>query len=186
MDKEIKVLAKETKWAGNFLNLHHYHLNDGRIYEVCSRKSNPDPKECDAVDIVAFNEDKTKVCVIVEYRIPVEGYCIAFPAGLREAGEGIFETAQRELWEECGLHISTIYKILEPSFQSAGMSDESVATVVCSAAGDITNEHQEKCENIRPVWVTKAEAKKIVESGQNISARCQIFLALWSGFIPSL
>lgn len=179
----MKVLSKENKWKGRFLNIFHYQLDDGRTYEVCSRKELPNPKECDAVDIIAFNPDKSKICVIVEYRVPVEGYCFSFPAGLREAGEGIFETAQRELWEECGLHISTIYKILPPSFQSAGMTDENISTVICSAFGDLTNENKEACEDIRPIWIGKEEAKKILESGQNISARCQLFLSVWSGYV---
>lgn len=179
----MKILSKNIKWAGNFLNLHHYYLDTGRFYEVCSRKEHPNPKECDAVDIIAFNADKSKVCVISEYRIPVEGYCLAFPAGLREPGEEIYETACRELFEECGLHIISLIKTLEPSYQSPGMTDENVATVICVADGELSNKNNTEDEQIYPLWLSKDEAKVYLELGKPISARCQMFLAMWSGYM---
>lgn len=179
----MEILSKNIKWAGNFLNLHHYYLDTGRFYEVCSRKKRPNPKECDAVDIIAFNADKSKVCVISEYRIPVEGYCLAFPAGLREPGEEIYETACRELFEECGLHIISLIKTLEPSYQSPGMTDENVATVICVADGELSNKNNTEDEQIYPLWLSKDEAKVYLELGKPISARCQMFLAMWSGYM---
>lgn len=178
----MKVTTIVPKCRGNFLNLHHYHLDDGRIYEVCSRRARPDPKRCDAVDIIAFNATKDAVCVISEYRPPVEGNIVAFPAGLREAEEEISETAQRELFEECGLHIAALLNYLEPSFQSPGMSDETCATVFCVAEGELTNENATKDEVIHPMWFTKEQAREYLKSGQPISARCQMFLAMWSGY----
>ncbi len=179
----MKVKTIAPKWKGKFLNLHHYYLDDGRIYEVCSRSARPDPKRCDAVDIVAFNATRDAVCVISEYRPPVEDYILAFPAGLRESGEGIYETAQRELFEECGLHITALLNHLEPSFQSPGMSDETCATVVCVVEGELTNKNETKDEDIRPMWFTKEQAKEYLQSGKPISVRCQMFLAMWSGYL---
>ena len=179
---KMKVVSKDIRGGGKFLNWFWYYLNDGRIYEVYSRKKNPNPKECDAVDIAAFNGDRSKVCVIMEYRPAVEDTIMAFPAGLCEAGEGIYETAQRELWEECGLHMVSILKELQASYQSPGMSDESCATVFCVATGDITNAHNTDDEEIHPMWISKEEAREYLKSGQPISACCQMFLAMWSGY----
>ena len=183
----MKVLYKTTKWAGKFLNLHHYHLDDGRIYEVCSRKVHPNPEECDAVDIIAFNKGHKSICIIQEYRPAVEGFVFAFPAGLREQGEDVIETARRELWEECGLKIATIDKVLPPSFQSPGMSDESCATVICTVENEteLTAANASGNEMIHPYWYTKERVREMLNSPYQIpmSVRCQIFLAAWSGHI---
>ena len=179
----MRVFSITPVTKGKFLNLYLFGLDDGRTYEVCSRKNPPNADDCDAVDIIAFNEDRSEVCIVMEYRPPVDRYICAFPAGLREADEEILETARRELWEECGLSIIDQLQTLEPSYQSPGMTDENVATVICSATGDLTNKYNTSDEHIHPMWFTKEMARKYLESGQPISARCQIFLAMWSGYI---
>ena len=139
----MKIISKTTKWAGKYLNFFHYYLDNGRVYEVCSRKQHPNPKECDAVSIIAFNEDQTKVCLIKEYRIPAEDYIWSFPAGLRDSDEEPEATAARELLEETGLIFKKTLTYLPPSYQSPGMTDENVATIFCIATG----EPQAKGEN---------------------------------------
>lgn len=181
----MKVVVKEKKWAGNHLNFFHYYLDDNRIYEVCSRSKNPDVKEKmfgDAISIIAFNEDKSAVCLVHEYRPAIEGYCWAFPAGLREPGESTYGTAERELFEETGLKVVEFGKILDQSFQSPGITDESVETIVVTASGEPTNKNETEHEDIKPMWVTKDEARRILLGGW-ISARCQMFLAMWCGLI---
>ena len=106
----------------------------------------------------------------------------AFPAGLREPDETAYDVAARELFEETGLKVETYDKTLEQSFQSPGMSDESVETIVVTASGTPTSKHQTKDEDIQPMWVTKDEARRILLGGR-ISARCQMFLAMWCGLI---
>ena len=179
----MKIVSKDIRWAGKFLNYFWYHLSDGRIYEVCSRNRNPDPYErkSDAVSIVAFNEDRTAVCLVREYRVPLEGYCYSFPAGLREPNESIYDTAHRELFEETGLKILTYGKDLPASYQSPGITDESVSTIFVTASGEPTNANQTKDEDITPMWVTKEDARRILCVGTNISARCQMFLTMWVG-----
>ena len=179
----MKVIVKESKWAGKFLNFFHYHLDNGKVYEVCSRKRFPNPSRCDAVDIIAFNEDYTQVCIVKENRIPIEGAIYSFPAGLREADEEILETATRELFEETGLKLIRVVKILPPSFQSPGMSDENVATVICIATGELTNSNATGDEEIEPMWVSMKEAPMLLEGNFSLSARCQMFLSMWSGYI---
>ena len=180
---KMEVVSKDIRWAGKFLNYFWYHLSDGRIYEVCSRSRKPDVKEKmfgDAVSIIAFNEDKSAVCLVREYRPAIEGYCWAFPAGLREPGESIYGTAERELFEETGLKVVEFGKTLEQSFQSPGLTDESVETIVVIASGEPTNENETEHEDIKPVWVTKEGARRILLN-EGISARCQMFLAMWCG-----
>ena len=173
-------------YNGKYVHTYELKFADGRKYEVASRNNmdkfmtNP---ECDAVDIIAFSEDFSKICIIKEYRIPVGDYIYAFPAGLRDSGESITRTAERELYEETGLFVSKQIKTLLPSYQSAGFSDEKLATVICTAIGEVTNLNQTKDEDIIPMWINKEEAIKLLTT-EKFSGRCQIFLTLWSN--PSL
>ena len=168
----------------NGKHIHTYELQfaDGRKYEVASRNDMDNfitGVECNAVDIIALSEDFNKICIIKEYRIPAGDYIYAFPAGLRDPGESIARTAERELYEETGLFISKQIKTLSPSYQSAGFSDEKLATVICTAIGEVTNSNQTKDENIIPMWINKQEAIELLSTGK-FSGRCQIFLTLWS------
>lgn len=178
----VELLDIEPVHEGKFLKFYHFNLNDGRAYEVVSRREltmqNINNFSADAVDIIAFSPDRQKILVIKEWRVPVNDYIYAFPAGLREPGEGIFETARRELFEEAGLHIETLHDILPPAYQSAGMTNEVVASVFCSASGELTNANSMGDEDITPMWLSKADALELLPQGK-FSARCQLVLSLW-------
>ena len=186
MHAELKKIAPVHN--GKFINYYNFLLDDGRTYEVVSRKnlSIEDVKSiykkgfdtADAVDIIAFNEDYSKILVIKEWRVPANDYVYAFPAGLVEPNEEILHTASRELFEETGLKIIDILDILTPSYQSVGMTDEAVATIICRASGELTNKNNTLSEDIIPMWITKEEAKNIIN--KPISCRCQIMLAAWA------
>lgn len=177
----MKIIDKSIKWAGKYLNFLHYHLDDGRIYEVCSRKQHPNPKKSDAVSIIAFNKIQNKVCLIKEYRVPAEGYIWSFPAGLRDLDEDPEATAARELFEETGLTYEKTLMITSPSFQSPGMTDENVVTVFCIASGEPQPKGENTEDIIEAKWVDKEEVANIIT--QPISARCQMFLMMW-GQVP--
>ena len=178
-----KIQSIDLIHNGKFLNFYTFNLESGRRYEVISRQSidmkNVNNLTADAVDIVAFNKDFSKVLVIKEWRTPVNDYIYAFPAGLCEKGEGYFDTAARELFEETGLQITYAYDILSPAYQSAGMTNETVATVVCNASGELSNKNSTQDEDIVPMWITKEEAQEILKK-EKLSGRCQMVLYLWT------
>ena len=99
---------------------------------------------------------------------------------MRDAGETIVETATRELLEETGARFKTILKVLPPAYQSAGMTNEKVASVVCIAQGEINNKYSSIHEDITPLWLTKAEVKQLFNSDKKFSGRCQMVLWLWA------
>lgn len=180
----MKIIDIKPVYEGKFLKFYHYKLDDGRNYEVISRHpvnmDNINNNLFDAVDIIAFDSTFQKVLVIKEWRPPANDYIYAFPAGLRDAGETINETASRELFEETGATIKTILKILPPAYQSAGMTNEAVASVICIAEGNLVNEHASIHEDITPLWLTKTKVKHLFESNQKFSGRCQMVLWMWA------
>lgn len=179
----MKIVDINPVKEGKFLNFYHYKLDNGKDYEVVSRrKVDMDSiyfSYSDAVDIIVFDSIGEKMLVIREWRAPVGDYIFAFPAGLREPGETRLQTASRELFEETGLVISIIYDILEPAYQSPGMTNETVASIFCSAEGKIVNAHMSKNEDITPMWITKQQARQILRE-EKISGRCQMVLYLWT------
>ena len=176
----MKIIDIEPVYEGKFLKFYHYKLDDGRNYEVVSRHSvdmdNINNNQYDAVNIIAFDPTFQKVLVVKEWRPPVNDYIYAFPAGLRESGETMVEVASRELFEETGTSIQTLFKILSPAYQSVGMTNETVASVICTVKGDITNENMSINEDITPLWLTKEEVKQLFDSDKKFSGRCQMVL----------
>ena len=180
----MKIIDIEPVYEGKFLKFYHYKLDDGRNYEVVSRHpvnmDNISNDLFDAVDIIAFDSTFQKVLVVKEWRPPVNDYIYAFPAGLRDAGETIVETAVRELFEETGATLKNIFKILPPAYQSAGLTNETVASVIGIAQGEINNKRNSIHEDITPLWLTKAEVKQLFNSDKKFSGRCQMVLWMWA------
>ena len=186
MKKEsfMKIIDIEPVYEGKFLKFYHYKLDDGRNYEVVSRHpvdmDNINSNLFDAVDIIAFDSTFQKILVVKEWRPPVNDYIYAFPAGLRDAGETIVETATRELLEETRAEFKTILKVLPPAYQSAGMTNETVASVICIAQGEVDSRYSSIHEDITPLWLTKAEVKQLFNSDKKFSGSCQMVLWIWA------
>lgn len=68
-----------------------------RVYE----RVKPSASDHSAVLIIP-RLDNDHILLVREYAVGVEGYTLAFPKGGVDRGEDVFETANRELMEECG------------------------------------------------------------------------------------
>ena len=91
--------------AGNWLALNRisYCDNKGveRIWEAVTRKNS-----AGAVAIICRLLPSDRLILVRQYRPPVDGMVIEFPAGLVNPGEDPNETAVRELREETGYRAS--------------------------------------------------------------------------------
>lgn len=157
--------------TGKFLNLYKatYTSRSGRVkhYEIVSRrplKNSADltRKTPDAVTIICYNKDRTKMLIQKEFRMSVNDYVWDLPSGLIDAGETPEIAAARELKEETGLtYLKTLF-VCPACYTSVGMSNELIVPIYCVADGEITGSDNE-LEITEPVWITKEEAKQLFE-----------------------
>ncbi len=132
---KLEQLTHE-KWLNLYAASFEHNGHSGR-WVFASRKSQPNTdRRSDAVVIVpvlrAVNEPP-RLAMVREYRVPVDDYVFAFPAGLLEAGESIEDTVRRELREETGLEVVAIKRVSPPLYSSSGMTDEAVAMAFVDA-----------------------------------------------------
>ena len=173
-----------------FVNL--YHLNATSVhntpvsYYVASRAKNKEDLKLvtgkntpDGVIIYSiYGEKRDRVVLIRQYRYALGGYIYEFPAGLVEPAENYHTGAVRELKEETGLtlHPLTVEDgYQKPYFTTAGMTDESCATVFGYAEGEISESLQEDSEEIEVVLADRNEVRRILRE-ENVAIMCAYML----------
>ena len=167
-----------TYYIADYIN----NENEIKKYELVSRNKalsldNFGEIKKNGVAIIAIDGDK--VLLEKEFRLACNKWIYSFPAGLIDEGETLEEAAKRELFEETGLELYEINGTLPFVHNSIGISDDSLATVFGKARGTIKDSIFVN-EEIEASWYTKEECKKLLE-GNNLSARCQMFLYMWIG-----
>lgn len=180
----MKLKKFERIKKGKFLSSYEltYLNKEGKdkVYEMVSRESDLSAfsigKKTAGVAIAGFKGDK--ILLIREFRMSVNGYVWAFPAGLMEMGETPEEAAVRELREETGFYIKNIRDVLRPSFSCTGVTDEKSCFVICDIDGEV-----QECtfpdEEIKAGLYTKDEVRKLLET-ETFSARTQAVCYLWT------
>jgi ADP-ribose pyrophosphatase len=157
----MKILNTKRLTEEKFINLFgvdYEHGGKQRRWVFASRNDfppmngDPPPNAVVIVPIVKESESKPpKMLLIREFRIPVNGYEITFPAGLIDPGESLEDTAKRELHEETGLSVTRVVTISPPTISSAGMSDECANYMLVHAKGKISTKNLQGSEDIEPL-----------------------------------
>lgn len=159
---------------GKFLGIYvaNYTSDSGRNknYEIVSRRplnsvEDIEKKKADAVTIICYNKDKTKMLIQKEFRMTVNGFVYDLPSGLIDPGETPEMAAARELKEETGLNYIKTEMVCPPCYTSVGMSNETIVPIYCIADGEITGSDND-LEVTEPMWVTKEEARKLFKDSK--------------------
>jgi ADP-ribose pyrophosphatase len=183
---KIKNVEKiqEGKYSGRYNVTYETAKGNEKVYEMISRDRNMNidtisnlDKTADAVCVIAFNKDMSKVCVNQEFRMATNQVVYGFPAGLIDKGETPEEAAERELREETGLCVTKILATLPGSYSAVGVSNERTAVVFCIVDGDPVDT-QEEMEEIKPIWINRENALDIANSEKSCS-RTQMFMYMW-------
>jgi ADP-ribose pyrophosphatase len=119
--KPIRIVDKKVLTEGKFLRfvLASYVDSSGvtREWELFERIN------CNGIVAIVPVTDEGNVLLIRQFRPPVNGYVIEFPAGLNDKGDTLAEAARRELREETG-YVSKEMTPLVEGPMSSGASGE--------------------------------------------------------------
>lgn len=154
-----------------------------RDWECCSRKTRVAGSDCDGVGIIAILEkpEGAEIVLQKQFRPPVEGVCIEFPAGLLDPNETLETCAERELLEETGF-VGKAIKSSPVIFNDPGFCNTNLKLVHVSVdINDPRNQNPqpelEDNEFIESFTVPVAELPKrllaLANEGYKVDARVQ-------------
>lgn len=181
---EIKEIIRQTQ--NKFLNMFEFRGtnkvgHDFRYFVASRAKEEQDltaVSEQDHADGVIcyalYGEQKDRVVLIRQFRIPIGSYLYEFPAGLVEKGEDYRECAVREMHEETGLTLTPIdadpmYEAAR--FTTAGLTDESCHMVYGYATGEPSKKYLEEGEDIQIVLADREEVRRILRE-ERVALMC--------------
>lgn len=187
--QSLKSLV-ETKFVSLY-DVEYKNKNGEKKHWIVSSRKNKEELEkiylenkedkIDAVVICALHKSENKLVFINQYRVPINKYIYELPAGLVDNNENIETSVRRELKEETGLDLISINKInsKDKLYLSPGMTDESVAFVYCLCDGELSDKYQEDDEDIKPLLISKKEAKNILEGKDSIDIKAYLILQMF-------
>ena len=170
---EPKILGQ-----GRWLSLHEIHYRDGhgneKTWECVRRVAG---RGAASVVATVEIEGTPHVVLVKQFRPPVNGFVLEFPAGLIDAGEEAESTAQRELAEETGWSGEAM-EVGPFVYNSPGMSDERTALVRIAASSEdrTTILGEEGIEVLAlPLGGLKARLLEEAEKGVHLDAKLWCF-----------
>ncbi len=167
MTKNFQLSGRKTLAAGRFVELSELEYTDrrGKVrrWETSDRVNSQG-----AAIIIAEIVPDSKIILVRQFRPPVWGYVLEFPAGLIDAGESAKETAVRELREETGFEGEVIH-VCPESCSSPGMTGEKLTVVLMHVDGaryrdGLPQSFQEENEDIETLLIPKSELLQFLES----------------------
>lgn len=166
--------VKDGKYLKNYEITYSNKAGKEKKYEIVSRRELTSSKDLggapSGVSIVATCGDK--LLLLHEFRMGVNRTIYNLCAGMIEEGESIEECIFRELYEETGLHVRNIRKILPPSFAAVAISDTTTYIAFAEVEGAFSD-HSSENEQIEAAFYSKEEIKELLET-QPFSSRAQM------------
>lgn len=166
--------VKDGKYLKNYEITYRNKAGREKKYEIVSRReleriedvgSNPS-----GVSIVATCDEK--MLLLHEFRMGVNRTIYNLCAGMLEPDETIEQCIERELFEETGLRVKKIRKILPPSFSAVAISDTTTYIAFVEADGDFSD-HSSENEQIEAAFYSKSEIRTLLEK-EPFSSRAQM------------
>ena len=158
-----------------------HHLKN---YEMVSRAKELQTQEdlhaspTDSVVMIMTDPANEHLLLTREFRMALGRTVYGFPAGLIDPGESCEESARRELWEETGLQLTSITRILPDSFNCVGITNEKSCVIIGTAEGKFAQSTSDE-EEIECRWYSREEVRQLVRE-EAFSARVQMFCYFWS------
>lgn len=175
----MKLLSMNEIDGGRYLHRYEliYENRAGREkhYEIVSRHviSSPDEigRVTSGISMVVTQNDH--MLLLKEFRMAINRSVYNLCAGMFNEGESIEDCVRRELYEETGLRVKEIKKILPPSYAAVAISDIMTNIVYVEAEGEISNEHASANEEIQAAFYSAEELAAMLET-EAFSSRSQL------------
>ncbi len=122
-------------------------------------------------------DDRKRVLLVRQYRLPAERFLWELPAGSVDEGEKPLQTAKRELKEETGYRAKN-WKKLILFFPSPGFLTEKMTIFLATGltAGVATPMDDER---ISTRWFTAKEIEAAIDSGDIVDAKTMLGYFFW-------
>lgn len=123
-------------------------------------------------------DEKNRVLLVRQYRLPADQYLWELPAGKIDAGENALQAAKRELIEETGLRAKK-WKKLAFFYPSPGYVGESMTIYLATELTEGAAEPMED-ERIETKWFSKKELRELIKSNKITDAKTMIGFLHWA------
>lgn len=167
--------VREGKYLRNYELVYENRAGREKKYEIVSHHEIRGVSELgnkvSGVSIVALYEGK--MLLLREFRMGVGRFIYNLCAGMKEEEETLEDCIKRELYEETGLSLKRIHKILNPAFAAVSICDILNQVAFVEAEGEINDSHMSENEWIQAAFYTKEEMAHLLETEQ-FSTRAQI------------
>lgn len=176
--------VRDGKYLKNYELTYRNKAGKEKKYEMVSRRELADitdiGRKPSGVSIVATCGDR--LLLLHEFRMGVNRTVYNLCAGMIEPDESIENCIARELYEETGLKVKEIKKILPPSFAAVAISDTTTYIAFAEVEGNF-EDHTSDNEQIDARFYTRQEVKTLLET-ETFSSRAQMAayaFAEWQG-----
>lgn len=175
----MKLVGMEKTGDGRYLKSYELtYLNKAgreKKYEIVSRhdlKEVPDIGAASSgVSIVATCKDR--LLLLHEFRMGINRRIYNLCAGMQEPGETVEECIARELYEETGLAVKAIKKLLPPSYSAVAISDVKTYIAFVELEEGTICDHTSENEEITAALYTREEVQRLLET-EEFSSRAQL------------
>lgn len=165
----------DGKYLKRYELVYENRLGKEKHYEIVSRRKISGPEdlgtETSGISMIVTMGDR--LLLLKEFRMAINREVYNLCAGMIAPGENIEQCVARELYEETGLKVKKILKILPASYSAVAISDIMTNLVYVEAEGTISHEHASANEQIKASFYTVDELEKLLET-EAFSSRSQI------------
>jgi len=166
--------VKDGKYLKNYELTYRNKAGREKKYEIVSRRELAGIEDVggkpSGVSIVATHEDK--MLLLHEFRMGINRMVYNLCAGMLEPDESLEACIARELYEETGLKLRKINKILPPSFAAVAISDTTTYIAFVEAEGNL-EDHTSEDEQIEARFYSREEIRQLLET-ESFSSRAQM------------
>lgn len=166
--------VKDGKYLKNYEITYRNKSGREKKYEMVSRRDLKSIEDVggapSGVSIVATHEGK--LLLLHEFRMGVNRTVYNLCAGMLEQDETVEDCIKRELYEETGLRVKKIIKILAPSYAAVAISDTTTYIAFVEVVGEFEY-HTSDNEEIEARFYSREEVKELLEN-EPFSSRAQM------------